>query len=88
MLKYDEEINLSVLKVHLHTGRHHQIRVQLANSGHSIYGDQKYGIRGRGKQIALWAYKLKIIHPVTKEEKIFESLPEQVGSWKILEGIK
>lgn len=30
-LKYDEEINLSVLKVHLDTGRHHQIRVQLAN---------------------------------------------------------
>lgn len=30
-IKYDEEINLSVLKVHLHTGRHHQIRVQLSN---------------------------------------------------------
>lgn len=30
VLKYNEEIDLSVLKVHLHTGRHHQIRVQLA----------------------------------------------------------
>ena len=36
VLKYNEEINLSVLKINLHTGRHHQIRVQLANSGHSI----------------------------------------------------
>lgn len=49
VLKYDEEINLSVLKVKLHTGRHHQIRLQLSNIGHSIYGDQKYGTRGRRK---------------------------------------
>ena len=51
VLKYNEEINLSVVKVNLHTGRHHQIRVQMANAGHSICGDQKYGTRGRGKQI-------------------------------------
>lgn len=62
--------------------------MQLANAGHSIYGDQKYGVRGRGKQIALWAYKLKIIHPVTKEEMSFISLPEQIGSWKILDDLK
>lgn len=49
VLKYNEEINLSVVRVFLHTGRHHQIRVQLANAGHSIYGDQKYGTRGRRK---------------------------------------
>lgn len=46
--------------------------------GHSIYGDQKYGTRGRGKQIALWAYKLKFSHPVTKEEMTFISLPEKI----------
>ncbi len=49
VLKYNEEINLSVVRVLLHTGRHHQIRVQLANISHSIYGDQKYGTRGRRK---------------------------------------
>ena len=43
VLKYNEEINLSVLKINLHTGRHHQIRVQLSSRNHSIYGDQKYG---------------------------------------------
>lgn len=56
--------------------------------GHSIYGDQKYGTRGRGKQIALWAYSLKIIHPITKEEMKFISVPEKIGSWKILESIE
>ena len=87
VLKYNEEINLSVLKINLHTGRHHQIRVQLSSRNHSIYGDQKYGGRGHGKQIALWAYELTIIHPVTKEEMTFKVLPEKIGSWKILEDV-
>lgn len=86
-IKYDEELNLSVLKIKLHTGRHHQIRVQLSSRNHSIYGDQKYGTRGRGKQIALWAYKLKFTHPVTKKELEFEDYPEKIGSWKILEDL-
>lgn len=88
VLKYDEELNLSVLKILLHTGRHHQIRVQLSSRGHSIYGDQKYGGRGHGKQITLWAYQLKIIHPVTKEEMTFQCVPEKTGSWKIIEDIQ
>ena len=84
VLKYNEVKDLSLLKVNLHTGRHHQIRVQLSNFGHSIFGDQKYGTRGKGKQIALWAYSLTIIHPTTKEEMTFEDLPEPVGTWCIL----
>ena len=84
VLKYNEVKNLSLVKVNLHTGRHHQIRVQLANSGHSIFGDQKYGTRGKGKQIALWAYELTIIHPITKEEMVFQDLPEPIGTWCIL----
>ena len=88
VLKYNEEINLSVLKIDLHTGRHHQIRVQLSSRDHSIYGDQKYGGRGHGKQIALWAYTLEILHPITKEKMVFKSIPEMNGTWKILEGIE
>lgn len=84
VLKYNEVKDLSLVKVNLHTGRHHQIRVQLSNFGHSIFGDQKYGTRGKGKQIALWAYQLTIIHPTTKEEMVFEDLPESVGTWCIL----
>ena len=87
VLKYNDEIDLSVLKVLLHTGRHHQIRVQLANIGHSICGDQKYGTRGRGKQICLWAYKLTIEHPISKEKMEFTSIPEKIGSWIILKDI-
>ena len=84
---YDEVKNLSLLKINLHTGRHHQIRVQLSNFGHSIFGDQKYGTRGTGKQIALWAYELTIMHPITKEEMTFIDLPEKVGTWSILKKI-
>ena len=87
VLKYSKEINLSVLRILLHTGRHHQIRVQLANMGHSICGDQKYGTRGRGKQISLWAYKLTIEHPITKESMTFTDIPEKIGPWVILEDI-
>ena len=84
VIKYNEIKNLSLVEVNLHTGRHHQIRVQLSNFGHSIFGDQKYGTRGRGKQIALWAYELTIKHPITKEEMTFKDLPEPVGTWCIL----
>ena len=85
VLKYNEEINLSVVKVNLHTGRHHQIRLQFSSRNHSLYGDQKYGTRGRGKQLALWAFSLSIIHPISKERMEFENFPEKIGSWKILE---
>ena len=87
VLKYNDEINLSLVKVNLHTGRHHQIRVQFSSRNHSIYGDQKYGTRGRGKQIALWAYSLEIDHPITKEKMVFNTLPEINGTWKIIEDI-
>ena len=86
VLKYNEIKNLSLLEINLHTGRHHQIRVQLSNFGHSIFGDQKYGNRGQGKQIALWAYELTIEHPITKEKITFKDLPEAVGTWCILKG--
>ena len=72
LIVYDEVKNLSLLSINLYTGRHHQIRVQLSNFGHSIFGDQKYGTRGKGKQIALWAYELEIEHPITKEKMTFK----------------
>ncbi len=85
VIKFNEETNLSLVKVRLHTGRHHQIRVQFSNRGNSIYGDQKYGGRGHGKQICLWAYELEILNPITSEKMNFKCLPKTDGSWKILE---
>ena len=85
LLQYNKENDCSLVSISLKTGRHHQIRVQLSSRNHSIYGDQKYGGRGHGKQICLWAYSLKIIHPITKQEMKFELYPQKIGSWKILE---
>lgn len=79
VLDYDEKRDLSTVKIKLHTGRHHQIRVQFANFGHSLYGDQKYGTRGKGKQIRLWAYELELEHPVKKEIMTFKSIPPFVN---------
>lgn len=81
-LKYDEKEDLSLIKVELETGRHHQIRLQMSNIGHPLYGDQRYGTQDK-KQLALYAYKLEFTHPVTKEQMTFKKLPE----WKILEGV-
>ena len=88
VLKYDKEQNLSVLKINLHTGRHHQIRVQLSSRDHAIYGDQKYGERGQRQQICLWAYSLTIEHPITKEEMTFSVVPKLEKTWNLLEDIK
>lgn len=88
VLKYDKEQNLSLLKINLHTGRHHQIRVQLSSRDHSIYGDAKYNGRGSARQLYLWAYELTIQNVISKEKMTFTSIPEKEKAWKILEGIK
>ena len=68
---------LTLLDIDLHTGRHHQIRVQLANAGWPIYGDQRYNIYAfTGQQIALFAYSLSIEHPTTHERMTFTAMPE------------
>ena len=61
--------NFYHLEIKPKTGRHHQIRVQLANIGCIIKGDLKYGARRSNKDasIHLLAQKLDFVHPVTKE---------------------
>ena len=81
-LYYDKDKDLSLVDVDLMTGRHHQIRLQMSNRGFPLYGDQRYGL-GEKAQIALFAYKLKFIHPVTKEEMEFKYLPD----WEILKEV-
>ena len=60
--------NYSALEINLHTGRHHQIRAQLAAIGSPIKGDLKYGFERSNTDggIHLHARKLNFIHPVTK----------------------
>ncbi len=61
--------NYFKLAVKLHTGRHHQIRVQLASRGMRIKGDIKYGARrpNKDKSILLHAREISFIHPIKKE---------------------
>ncbi len=66
--------NLALVKVNLHTGRSHQIRVQFASRNHPLWGDQRYNKDAIvGQQIALHSHKLTITHPVTKEQMLFIS---------------
>ena len=88
VLNYREDNDISLVKIVLYTGRHHQIRVQFSSRGHSIYGDQKYGTRGKQKQIALFAYRLSFQDPITKEKLTFQTLPEPKGTWSIIKGVE
>lgn len=74
---------LSLLKIHLHTGRPHQIRVQLFHAGYTLYGDQRYGsqVNKPGQQIALWAYSITLLHPTKKEEMTFKCEPPKSQPW-------
>jgi 23S rRNA pseudouridine1911/1915/1917 synthase len=62
--------NYVLLEVNLETGRHHQIRCQLASIGSSIKGDLKYGFDRSNKDasIQLHSRKIDFIHPVSKEQ--------------------
>jgi len=70
----------SLLDVTLFTGRHHQIRAQLANAGFPIWGDARYGTVKSGRFPALWSYSLDIEHPVTHKRLCFTALPDG-GIW-------
>lgn len=76
--------NYHLLEVHLHTGRHHQIRCQLAHMGCAIKGDLKYGAARSNPDgsICLHSRKIEFIHPVSKE-LISVTAPVPSGSlWK------
>lgn len=72
---------LTLLDISLLTGRHHQIRCQLANEGFPIWGDQRYNPAAvPGQQLALWAYSLTFEHPV-KHERMTFTCPPKGRAW-------
>ena len=75
--------NYFLLEVELETGRHHQIRSQLAAIGCCIKGDLKYGAKRSNKDgsIHLHARRLTFIHPVKKEELTITAAPPQDAIW-------
>ncbi|MFB5265425.1 RluA family pseudouridine synthase [Paenibacillus enshidis] len=78
-----EKDGLSLILVELHTGRPHQIRVQLQSIGCPLYGDQKYGatVNRPGQQLALWSLLAGAPHPVSKEPLSFRSVPPRQFPW-------
>ena len=80
--------NFQLLEIDLETGRHHQIRAQLAKIGAPIKGDLKYGSARSNPDggIHLHARKLEFQHPVTKEIlTITAPVPENDAVWKACE---
>lgn len=78
-----------LLLIQLHTGRHHQIRAQLAAIGCPVRGDAKYGFKrgNRDRSIQLHAWRLAFDHPVTDDRvKLEAPLPED-AVWKAFEGM-
>ncbi len=75
--------NFYLLEIDLHTGRHHQIRAQLAAIGCSIKGDLKYGANRSNKDgsIHLHARELTLEHPVKKESMTFLADPPKDPVW-------
>ena len=76
-----------LLEITLETGRHHQIRAQLAAIGCFIKGDIKYGAKRSNEDgsICLHARRLTINHPVTKEVLKFTADTPNAAIWKIFE---
>ncbi len=77
--------NYYLLEVELFSGRHHQIRAQLAAIGCPIKGDVKYGFRrgNRDRSIHLHAWKLRFTHPISGErEEVIAPLPEDDPVWQ------
>lgn len=85
------QFGTALIRVRLHTGRHHQIRVQMANAGMPLLGDRKYGGDAAAalslqlgiKEIALCAYRLTFTHPKTGKRMQFEISSEGKAFHKI-----
>lgn len=69
--------NLSLVHIHLETGRPHQIRVQFSSRGYPLYNDQRYNPHAKKGQIALWAVRLTFPHPVTKQPVTVTDFPKE-----------
>jgi 23S rRNA pseudouridine1911/1915/1917 synthase len=72
----------TLLDITLHTGRHHQIRAQLANLGTPIFGDKKYGSTDSEEshnQLCLCSYYISFLHPTDKREMVYTVTPQNEG---------
>lgn len=78
--------NYFLIKVDLETGRHHQIRAQLAHIGCPVKGDLKYGFARSNPDggISLHAREVRFVHPVTKQDVVIKApVPEGEKLWRM-----
>jgi len=75
--------SFTLIEVNLETGRHHQIRCQLAHIGHPLRGDLKYGAKRSNEDgsICLHSAKLLFTHPITKESMRIEAELPKSSAW-------
>lgn len=74
---------LSLVKIKLHTGRTHQIRVQFSSRKMPLLGDEKYGGADKNCKIALWSTHLEFDHPILKQKINIYSFPENKYPWNL-----
>ena len=74
---------LALVRIRLHTGRTHQIRVQFSSRDLPLWGDRKYGLpeEDTASPLALWACQLSFTHPQTGKEMTFTSPPPAIEPW-------
>ena len=75
--------NFSRVRVHLRTGRTHQIRVQFASRGLPLVGERKYSTLDDPCEIALWSHKIGFTHPVTGNWMEFSHQPPEAYPWTV-----
>lgn len=73
--------DMSKVRIQLHTGRTHQIRVQFSSRGYPLVGERKYSLLEDGCTIALWSHRLGFRHPVTGEQMEFTKEPPETYPW-------
>ena len=77
VLEYQPEADESLVRIHLDTGRHHQIRVQMAAIGHPLVGDRKYNPQAQRVHgnVALCSCEIAFDHPTTGKREHFRIVP-------------
>jgi 23S rRNA pseudouridine1911/1915/1917 synthase len=73
--------DMTKVRILLHTGRTHQIRVQFASRGMALVGERKYSTLGDECEIALWSHRIAFTHPTNGEKMDFRMEPPQIYPW-------